>query len=516
MIHAANANRRWASLVFAALFLSFAYFYQGAGPNQNSRFDLTRAIVEQRTFRIDQYAANTFDKSEADGHYYSDKAPGLSFAATPVYVGVRAAQLFRAPTRESERNALYALTVVVVGGLSALGGASLFSLLRRLGLGLVASLAATFAWGLGSNTFAYATLFVAHSFVGALLILAFSLLQEASSRGSPTARGVAKATAFAGLTAGWAAISEYPAGVLGLLLFLYGSKRLGVRAMIPFAVTSLLPLVLLGSYNASCFGSPFTLGYQRLAAPEFQGVIQQGFFGISLPSVSVLNELLVGEFRGILPLSPWMFLALPGFVLFFRTPKLRAEAALTGASVTFVVLLNAAYARWDGGAAMGPRYMVPAFPFVAVATAFALDAIGRLERPFRAAASAISASLVAFAVLVCLACVAVMPEFPDVAIASPTEGMRAPDPKRPITTLVIPLFFRGALSVKATTPDGRMGPVVGLAGHENDAFNVGERLGLAGLGSLIPLALLWLATGLVFGVSRFRSRRSQTGDLTGT
>src|SRR4051812_36265094 len=41
----------------------YAYFYSGTGWNQNSRFDLTRAIVEEHTIRIDSFQKNTGDKA---------------------------------------------------------------------------------------------------------------------------------------------------------------------------------------------------------------------------------------------------------------------------------------------------------------------------------------------------------------------------------------------------------------------------------------------------------------------
>ncbi len=37
--------KRRALLISAVAFISYAYFYQGGGWNQNSRFDLVRAIV---------------------------------------------------------------------------------------------------------------------------------------------------------------------------------------------------------------------------------------------------------------------------------------------------------------------------------------------------------------------------------------------------------------------------------------------------------------------------------------
>jgi hypothetical protein len=40
-------------VLLLAVFVSTAYFYQAGGWNQNARFNLTRAIIEQRTVRID-------------------------------------------------------------------------------------------------------------------------------------------------------------------------------------------------------------------------------------------------------------------------------------------------------------------------------------------------------------------------------------------------------------------------------------------------------------------------------
>src|SRR5277367_602135 len=72
-----------ALLILTVTFFSYAYFYEGAGWNQNSRFDMVRAIVEKGTLRIDEFQQNTEDKAFANGHYYSDKAPGLSLMAVP-------------------------------------------------------------------------------------------------------------------------------------------------------------------------------------------------------------------------------------------------------------------------------------------------------------------------------------------------------------------------------------------------------------------------------------------------
>src|SRR5260370_21349143 len=87
-------NRRSAWVLGLALFVSYAYFYQAGGWNQNSRFALVRAILERHTLQIDAYKAHTFDRALWNGHYYSDKAPGASLLAlAPVELARAAARL---------------------------------------------------------------------------------------------------------------------------------------------------------------------------------------------------------------------------------------------------------------------------------------------------------------------------------------------------------------------------------------------------------------------------------------
>src|SRR5437016_13614268 len=84
-----KSNHKRALLIAMVLFVSYAYFYAGGGWNQNSRFDLIRAIVEQGTLRIDAYHDNTRDKAIFRGHYYSDKAPGLALLGVPIVAVAR-------------------------------------------------------------------------------------------------------------------------------------------------------------------------------------------------------------------------------------------------------------------------------------------------------------------------------------------------------------------------------------------------------------------------------------------
>ena len=74
-----------AAALVALLLGTYAYFYQAGGWNQNSRFDLVRAMVEDHALRIDRFEKNTGDDSVRAGHHYCDKAPGASWLCTPPY-----------------------------------------------------------------------------------------------------------------------------------------------------------------------------------------------------------------------------------------------------------------------------------------------------------------------------------------------------------------------------------------------------------------------------------------------
>src|SRR5512146_1282369 len=86
--NSASALRvHWHSLMlFVVLISCYAYFFpRWADWNQNSRFDLVLALVDDGTLAIDKYVDNTGDYAYYSGHYYSDKAPGLAILGVPVY-----------------------------------------------------------------------------------------------------------------------------------------------------------------------------------------------------------------------------------------------------------------------------------------------------------------------------------------------------------------------------------------------------------------------------------------------
>jgi hypothetical protein len=489
-----RAISRW---LFVLVMVSCAYFVQGAGPNQNSRFALARAIVEDHTLAIDRFAASTNDRAVFDYRSYSDKAPGLALvAAIPYAVGGRALQ----PHDDVQPSplALHAVTLATCSLATALAAVVLFELLVGLGLGLAPSLLAVVGWVLGTDAFAYATLFYAHQLVAALLVLALGAIHAAARGDARASRALAIG---AGLALGFAVLSEYPAVVLAAGVAGYAVAHLGVRRAAPLAIGALVPALVLAAYDQTCFGSPLHVGYQSLANPQFAAGIDHGWLGFTPPRAAIVGELVAFEYRGLLPLSPFLALAVPGVAWMLRDRALRPLGVLCGASVVGFVLLMSGYRYWDGGDAMGPRYLVPALPFAIIPVAVAID---RLRARAPRAATIAACVLVGASIAICTAVVAVRPELPDGPVRAPAPELAVPDVAHPLTEIVAPLLAHGYVSQKATHASWIS--FAGLhAGHDDDAYNLGEAVGLPGAASLLPLALAWLICGVAL-VRRARGR----------
>src|SRR6516165_7867893 len=132
-----QAHYRDALIIFIMLALSYAYFIPSVNWNSLSRISLTAAIVEHGELSIDEYArAWKMDKAYYRGHFYCDKAPGLSFSALPavwlakklIKLNVSAAGL----THETLILILYIATLATCGFLTAISGACLFLIALRI------------------------------------------------------------------------------------------------------------------------------------------------------------------------------------------------------------------------------------------------------------------------------------------------------------------------------------------------------------------------------------------------
>lgn len=413
--------RRIEVLLFVLAWTSYAYFHQGGGWNQNGRFALTRAIVETRRPWIDDYlvyaargakgspalrripvqngcftdagrqfalgwddgqgslapmapdapegahvvsvgwVAATGDLAFVRGHTHPNKAPGTAFAAVPGYAVILGIErLFGIDSDAAwviNVNA-WLSGVCSVGLVAALGVVLFWRLALRLSGGRTdASLFATIAFAFGTLYFPYATMLYEHDLVAVALLAAFLLVFEA--RTLPRLFG-------AGLCAGAAIVSSYLSVLAMAILGVYVIGRVRMRAgALAYVAGTIPPLLLLAAYNVACFGSIVATNY-AWENPIFKQAGGGVLDAFTAPRAGVLLALLVSPHRGLLAGTPVLILGVIGLIAMLRSPELRAEGYVFLAMIAHVLAFNVAFKAWQGGWACGPRYLIPALPFLAL------------------------------------------------------------------------------------------------------------------------------------------------------
>ena len=363
--------RATAALALGSLTLAAAFVVQSSGPNQAAHFALVRALASG-TAEIDP--RETIDASFVDGRYYAAKAPGLAIASVPWYGALRAVGLQDSPLDSADgyRNRLWELALFgsVVPFLLLL--AAMYIVVERVVPGY--GLAASALLGAGTLLLPFATLYFDHVLSAALGFAAFAVaFWQRETTGSRWW------LAAAGLLAGLAVAVEFPLGIVAVVLCLYAAAGAGpfARAAL-YAAGVAVGLVPLATYNWWAFGSPWKLAYTNaLTAPAGSGTPSvgandEGFYGVGAPDPRAALSLLVSE-KGLLVVTPLAIVALLGLPLAWRAGR-RLEALVCGAIPALFLTYNAAYYLPFGGQGPGPRFLVPALPFLALPLGFALRA----------------------------------------------------------------------------------------------------------------------------------------------
>ena len=456
-----SLERRRALVIFLALFICYGYsYYLGGNWNVESRNAQIVSLAEEHTLAIDRYHYWTGDKAYHGGHYYSDKLIGPSLVAVPVYwVSVRLAPESAADPFFPTKLSLRIANLITNALPSALLGALLYLFLAELGISASLRVWCALAYGLGTLALPYSGALFGHQFGAFCCFCAFVLLWGQRERWS------GKRAVAAGAFAGLGAISDFTTLLMSLFLGLYAlwvcapkqaqSVRLGVTVMriLPFAAAFLLAVSpqLIG--NWSSFGSPFTFPHIYHVQASFRDRHTAGLLGVHVPQLFPLYQLTFGSWRGLFHGSPVLLLALPGFYLLGK--RWRAEAVLITAAWLGVLLMSAGYENWTAGSVYGPRYQIAAIPLLMVAVAATAERMPCLFKVL----GGISIALM----------FAVTAQSPFVA-----ESLRTP------LASALALFVKGQL----------------LHG------NLGKLMGLPGLWSLLPLALVEVA--LLYVLSRQR------------
>ena len=343
----------------------------------HSRLALTEALIERGELAIDGYGV-PLDRARYRNHVYTDKAPGLSFAAVPALVAVH---LVERVTGSSEvgvwyrGKTLWIVRVVVLGPFLMV----LALLMGRVAEGLVegAGPLVAVAAVLGTMLGALSSVLFAHVPAAALAFGAFVVLAHGRTGRCALAGG--------GL-AGAAVLVEYEVALIAVALLVYVLTCRGGRATMWYLLGATPAAIALGLYNWICFESPFRLSY-RYKDDIYAEKHEEGFFGLGWPEWHGLVTTLVGG-RGLLVTAPILVLAAIGLFPFAR--RFRGEAVLACTIVLLFLALEAGYFLPYGGTSPGPRFFAPALPFLLLGLPYAFRASPRLTLAFVAASVIIS------------------------------------------------------------------------------------------------------------------------------
>jgi hypothetical protein len=470
-----SSHWKTALLLGCVTFFSFSYFYEGGGWNQNSRFDLLRAIVERGTLQIDAYHENTQDKVPFNEHFYSDKAPGLVFLAVPVALAAKPALRAAGLDLQSPRGVLWLSYLVSLGAVAlptALAAICLYFLGLRVGGSSAGAAFAAVVMCLGTPLWAWASLFWAHALVGACLVFAFAAalkLRENNSVRTDMAWALA-----VGFAAGWATVTEYPAGPASALLALLAlsqawprGRAARWRVVAGVGVGAVICIAVLLGYLHAVFGA-FRPSYSYYDPNSFSFMKQQGYMGLTYPHPDRLLKLLFGCSRGLLFASPVIVAAPLGLWWLWKGKRCSAAAVVAAAIAAYYFLFNASFYWWKAGLTFGPRYAGACIPLLCLGLTVAWS---RATPVWRRVLIGLAGCSIAVTLIV----------------VSTTSQLAMQD-SCPLVHSAWPAFWAGRM---ASNPVSML--TVSEAGSSGNygAFNLGQLMGLRGLASLAPLLLVW-------------------------
>jgi 4-amino-4-deoxy-L-arabinose transferase-like glycosyltransferase len=252
-------DRPLALCLFAVLFSAYLLTFSGSyhSSDEMSMLAVTDSLARRGAWDIEllRWMGEQQGSFGPDGHLYSRKGIGMTLAALPHYWLALRSQLL--PNVQ--------MAMLTNGLITALTGALVYLLLRRLRYSLGISLLAALAYGLATMAWPYARTLFSEPLAGLGLMLNFYFLVRFRDRQDPAS------LLWAGAGLGVALLARLNNAIvapfLGLLLLVYLYRRHGrnwkrwIGPVVLYGLPVLVALAITGWYNGLRFGNPLTTGY---------------------------------------------------------------------------------------------------------------------------------------------------------------------------------------------------------------------------------------------------------------
>ena len=303
------------------------------------------------------------DRAWRAGHYYPGTAPGMTFVLLPGYVAYHAIRDAIARTTgftwaDDDASVLVLwLTVLVMIPISVLTIVVVHTTHRALlgDAGLARNV--TLLYAFGTAFFYYGTVLNPWQAINAVtwvciyrLAVRFETVTLVSAAVCGTLAGLASSLNYLGVCV---------IGVFGVWLAVRDRRRAAAMFVLG-ASFGVLPTLI---YHTIVFGHPLSTAYGHRIDAGAVEILRRGLLGFeALPSPWIALKLLVSPTTGFFVYMPVMLVA-----LWARPVESRRALYYLGlgGGVLFLLFNAARHHDWWGGEGFfGPRYLIPALPFV--------------------------------------------------------------------------------------------------------------------------------------------------------
>jgi len=380
--------------IFLTFFLIYSFFASWVGWNENSRFFLIRSIVDENRLDIGSFYNQTTDRSFYNGHYYSDKDPGISFFSIPVYYSWKVIydifpENFRntyngtnqysttfvsenkTPIFDYTNPGFFTLTsmILLVIFTSSLFSALTVTLVYKISKYFTKNekhrLLLVFTFGLGTLALPYGIVFYEQAISTFIIFLTFYLLIKIK-QDKITDK---KYFALAGILVGYMVTVQIVTIILFIFYFIYvllSKNKVYILLFVLGALLGILPLVF---YNYSIFGT-FLESTRLHLDPSIWPPPRGEFTILRTPNIFVILRSLFDLRRGLFFYYPILIFSFIG--LYYLYKKFKAETILI-ISIFILFLLLSVRLMWREGASFGARYFTPTMPFLMIPLLYIFD-----------------------------------------------------------------------------------------------------------------------------------------------